>query len=596
MLRSLPSPQPWGTVSAVMALSLLLSTPSYGALTSYRELAEDDLPYQEIVREGYRATGSVSIGTTLTGRLTGSVTLPVDGPHHRVLTDCRERDTHHGTEELVQLVQDVSRTVVTTEAGPKVGVCNLSHTRGGALRWSQSHNSGRDADLAFFVRDLKTGEPVDTPGLIVFGRGGIEFSEVPRFSFDVARNWLLVRSLLTHPSVVVQWILVDRRLKRRMLKHAKGVGESAELLDRATKVLHQPSDAHRHNDHFHVRIYCSWDDRAEGCLDSDPYWPWRHVDALPLMRRTAALSFGLRDPHKKVRTKVLEHLKAMEGHGASPAVAEMAIMDEDHRLRGKAGSMLLDWRARDADVVDVITRFIRAPGGGVLRGEVTVDGPPLEVPPRAGAHVMPWRIGEGRERNANHLHRAYKLLAKIASAHTTPFIAEALGSARVVGDPDDKGSLEARMAARVAIHVMDLALVPALIDHLNHPEARVRSVIDLAIRRITNHVVRGNWGRRTSPAQLARNIARWRAWWEAHKTWSRDAMVSDGFKRRGHRFVVLDHKDNISHLIKLTQRTDEIGYNADRLLVRITKRVTPRGATAAKKYTRWRTWFPQPDP
>jgi hypothetical protein len=152
------------------------------------------------------------------------------------------------------------------------------------------------------------------------------------------------------------------------------------------------------------------------------------------------------------------------------------------------------------------------------------------------------------------------------------------------------------MAARVAIHVMDLALVPSLIDHLDHPEARVRGVINLAIRRITNHVVRGNWGGRTSPKQLQRNIARWRAWWEAHKTWSHDAMVSDGFKRRGHRFVVLEHKDNISHLIKLTQRTDEIGYNADRLLVRITKRVTPRGATAAKKHARWLKWFPQPAP
>jgi len=312
------------------------------------------------------------------------------------------------------------------------------------------------------------------------------------------------------------------------------------------------------------------------------------------MRRTAALSFGLRDPDKKVRTKVLAHLKAMDGHGASPAVAEMAIMDNDHRLRGKAGSMLLGWRARDADVVDAIARFIKAPGGGFLRGETEAQWAVPMPAARQGARVLPWQIGQGRERSANHLHRAYKLLAKLASPHTTSFLTEALGSTRVVGDPDDKGSLEARMAARVAIHVMDLNLVPPLIDHLNHPEARVRTVIDLAIRRITNHVVRGGWGRRTSPKQLERNINRWRDWWEAHKTWTRDEMLSDGFKRRGYRFVVLEHDDNIPRLVKLTQRTDEIGYNADRLLIRITKRVTARGATAAQKHKRWSTWYPEP--
>ncbi|MGB0590679.1 MAG: penicillin-insensitive murein endopeptidase [Myxococcota bacterium] len=574
----------------------MMSTPSHGATPSYRELADQDLPYTEIIREGYRATGSVSIGTTLTGRLTGSVALPAEGPHHRILEDCRPRDTHHGTEELIQLVQDASRAVMAAEPGPRVGVCNLSHPKGGALKWSQSHNSGRDADLAFFVRDLETNEPVDAPGLIVFGRSGIEFAETPRFRFDVARNWLLVRALLTHPSIVVQWILVDRRLKRRMLAHAAERGAPAELLERASKVLHQPSDAHRHNDHFHVRIYCSWDDRADGCLDTDPYWPWRHVDPAPLRRRTAALSFGLRDPNKKIRGAVLEHLKAMEGFGASPAVAEMAIMDADHRLRGKAGSLLLSWRAGNAVVIDAITRFITGPGGGILSdgGATAADwGERVERPVH---HIKPWRIGEGRERSANHLHRAYKLLAKLASLHTTPFLMEALGSKRVVGDPDDKGSLEARMAARVAIHVMDLTLVPSLITHLNHPKARVRSVINLAIRRITNHVVRGNWGGRTSPEQLQRNIARWRAWWEAHSAWTRDEMVSDGFKRRGHRFVTLDHKDNIPRLIRLTKRTDEIGYNADRLLVRITQRVTPRGATAAKKHARWTKWFPDVKP
>ncbi len=148
------------------------------------------------------------------------------------------------------------------------------------------------------------------------------------------------------------------------------------------------------------------------------------------------------------------------------------------------------------------------------------------------------------------------------------------------------------MAARVALHVMDLTLVPTLIERLDHETPRVRSTIDLAIRRITNHVVRGNWGGRTSAKQLARNIQRWRDWWEEHKSWTRDEMLSDGFKRRGYRFVVLEHDDNIPRLVKLTKRTDELGYNADRLLVRITRKVTARGASAANKHKRWSEWYP----
>ena len=596
MISSPKSPACAGIAPIISSLTLLLCLDAWASAPTYRELAESDLPYSEILREGYRATGSVSIGTTLSGRMSGAHTLPFEGPHHRVLEECRARDTNHATEELVLLLKDVSAEVMSRAPGPRVAVCNLSHREGGALKWSQSHNSGRDADLAFFVRDLRSGEALDAQRLTPFSREGIEFAERPTLRFDVARNWVLVKALLSHPSVVVQWILVDRRLKRLMLKHARQEGEPAELIERAEKVVHQPSDAHRHNDHFHVRIFCSWDDRAEGCLDSEPRWPWRHVDPMPLMRRTAALSFGLRDPDKRVRAAVLEHLDTMEGYGASPAIAEMALMDPDHRLRGKAGSLLLKWRAKDAQVVSAIATFIQAPGGGVF-GQGALSETPLEGARwPEDAKVAPWVIGEGRARTANHLHRAYKLLAKLASPHASRFIGEALASTRKVGDPDDKGSLEARMAAKVAIHIMDLALVPTLIERLNHPEGRVRSVIDLAIRRITNHVVRGSWGSRTSDKQLARNIARWRAWWEAHKSWTRDEMLSDGFKRRGYRFVTLEDKENIPRLVPLTKRTDEIGYNADRLLVRITKRVTARGATAANKFRRWSLWYPPEGP
>ena len=66
------------------------------------------------------------------------------------------------------------------------------------------------------------------------------------------------------------------------------------------------------------------------------------------MRRTAALSYGLRDPDPKVRRAVLERLIAMEGHGASAAMAEMAVVDPDHRLRGNTSTTLMILEVRSA--------------------------------------------------------------------------------------------------------------------------------------------------------------------------------------------------------------------------------------------------------
>ena len=47
-----------------------------------------------------------------------------------------------------------------------------------------------------------------------------------------------------------------------------------EVLLRATYVVHQPSKGNPHRDHFHVRVACTADERALGCVDLGPVWPW----------------------------------------------------------------------------------------------------------------------------------------------------------------------------------------------------------------------------------------------------------------------------------------------------------------------------------
>ena len=52
--------------------------------------------------------------------------------------------------------------------------------------------------------------------------------------------------------------------------HAEEIGEPPELIARARRALHQPGDSARHDDHMHVRVYCSEADRAYGCVDMGP--------------------------------------------------------------------------------------------------------------------------------------------------------------------------------------------------------------------------------------------------------------------------------------------------------------------------------------
>ena len=70
------------------------------------------------------------------------------------------------------------------------------------------------------------------------------------------------------------------------------------------QVLHQPRRAHPHDDHFHIRIGCGAEQRALGCQDRGPIWPWWTDEAIknetndPL--DDAALVHALLDPEEPV--------------------------------------------------------------------------------------------------------------------------------------------------------------------------------------------------------------------------------------------------------------------------------------------------------
>ncbi len=215
----------------------------------------------------------ISVGTPQHGHLTGGFALPTHSRYVRLLPTAQRRKTNWGHLELAALLVRAARQVWRWAPGARLVVGDLSAHGGGRLRHHRSHTAGRDADVAFYVVDGR-GRPVEPRRLWPFDASGRCAAPACSLHFDVARNWLFVRTLLASRRPTVQYIFVARPLRALLLRWARSHGESAELLRRAARVLHQPTDSSPHDNHFHVRIYCSAHDRALGCRDSGPRWPW----------------------------------------------------------------------------------------------------------------------------------------------------------------------------------------------------------------------------------------------------------------------------------------------------------------------------------
>jgi penicillin-insensitive murein DD-endopeptidase len=219
---------------------------------------------------------SVSWGKANRGGIANPARLPDDGDAYRVPARWSERGLRYGTDELVDLVIQVSRRIAMTWPDARMTVADLSPERGGRSRWHRSHQSGRDVDLVFFATDL-AGRPVELEQMRRFGGDGVSIDDAelaePRVVFDVPRNWSMVRAVVEHPGAAVQHVFVYEPLAQLMLDHARTIGEPESVVERARQLLKQPGDTAPHDDHLHVRILCSPADRAYGCRDYGTYVP-----------------------------------------------------------------------------------------------------------------------------------------------------------------------------------------------------------------------------------------------------------------------------------------------------------------------------------
>jgi len=193
--------------------------------------------------------GTASVGAPNNGRLVRGVKLRSS----RSLK-VRERAQTWGVPGLVKLLQRAAGKVAKHHPRSVMLIGDLSQKSGGAMTGHNSHQSGRDADVGFYVANSK-GKPAAMKRFVAFDGTG-RSTQVTWAQFDDERNWALVEALITDKETPVRYIFVSAPLRNRVLAHASRKKVAKDLYTRAASVLLAPRDADVHDDHFHVRIAC----------------------------------------------------------------------------------------------------------------------------------------------------------------------------------------------------------------------------------------------------------------------------------------------------------------------------------------------------
>jgi penicillin-insensitive murein endopeptidase len=322
---------------ALSFVSAVCASHAYGNDASWRAPRAALPPASVSFELALPVERSISFGKPNDGRVHNGVRLP-ESDAIRVLDDIRSRDTAWGTTQIIELLVDAAARTREQWPDTTIGVGNIGHRSGGPIRWSRSHQNGRDADVSFVFVDER-GRFVQAPFLYHVGPD-LTVRERPDWRFDVARNWTLVASLLDSPRATIDWIFVSNPIREALLHHAIEQGEPAELVVRAAARLRQPGDSLPHDDHFHIRVICDDVDRYHGCtsygpIRSDAGWDheafearleallhcaahapaaladgcWNQLDALQTRESSAFLAERLPDLPSALADRLLTHLE-----------------------------------------------------------------------------------------------------------------------------------------------------------------------------------------------------------------------------------------------------------------------------------------------
>jgi penicillin-insensitive murein endopeptidase len=511
-----------------------------------RPAIDSPLTFRQIVDPARRSAGSVALGNTSRGGLIDPAMVPDAGEFHYILPAHLGRPTHYGTDELVELLLTSAEQVASAFPASRLAVGNLSVFDGGRISWSRSHNSGRDVDLGFFIRD-KEGADLPLETLVHIRRSGA-VAEIPGATFDTERNWAVVKALLTSETAKVQWIFIYAPLERMLLAHAAKRGEPQALIDKAATIMHQPGDSAPHDDHFHIRIFCTLDDRLEGCRNTGP-------------RREGVPSYD-----REVAARALELLRGTASDDAAVALQSARFL---HRLQPESldGQLLAMVphanAAARAELLDLAEEL------GVRRG------------------VAPLVALAASDPDPMVRTRAFRLV--IASSEEVA--TQATRKMLLEPGPPLADQTPIRLAiARAKRGSLDAALMPGYIASLGDSDAQVRREAGRRISHITARPHPLDPVNATAPAQREQLVSHWQGWWREHHGEDRATRVSSAFREANLRVKNKKGEWDRKALAEACKsRVEGLSFAASSQLAALTGKPAPAvDATPEQRYNHWR--------
>lgn len=551
-----------------------------------------DFPYLP----GESKTRSRSVGSVTHGWLINASRIAQPHAHLQSLAVQYERSLNYTSDEMLSLVEHAGAHVASRFPDSVVSLGNFSARGGGDIPYSFSHNSGRDADLGFFVLDAD-GEPAMPENLVALDAKGraevVDAEGVTReYYFDAPRNWALVEGLIEADSATLQYIFISNPLKRLLLKEARKQGASRQVIQKASVLLHQPGGALPHDNHFHLRIYCSETDVVSGCVDVG-----RKVNGYQshagARKRTVKKAAGMtRDASADTRLAAVRRLQVLNARSQRDAVIR-TLHDADPRVRAaaaralgefQAGSKALARRLPEEEDPQALVEIIDSLGA-------IADGDAVDALVAALSNPRPIHLpGELPEPDAPAPGSAALTDARI-------FVAQALiytESARPVPaliamlDAEHDGVRQSALSAlRILTNYRMLppANLPSSGESSIEGQARVSAA---EVVRLAEAQVGKTGADDLSPAQIA---GLWQDWYAKHRAQGRDEWLAGGFQAAGYSVDRLSVQ-NVWDLCRAVNDDDHLSYNAQRVLMRLSKR-EPASLSWSKQDANfyWRRWF-----
>ncbi len=456
---------------------------------------------------------SVSVGSPQTGHLVRGVRVPGDQPVIRQLPTQAARGLDYGTDVTVRTLVRAAQAVAKEFPGTVTYLGNLSREGGGDIPWSSSHNSGRDADIAFHMLDTE-GRPAVRGDLVELDDHGWAVDAEGVLQFDVARNWVMVNSLLTDPESQPQYLFVSNPLRGQLLAEAERRRAPRAVIADARRILRQPGGKPPHDDHLHLRIHCTRLDLAHGCRDSSPLREGAPKPDRVRPDRLAKTLGLLVSSVADIRRRAVWLLGLLGEPATARRVAQL-LTDESAPVRARAAQSLVDLGARTQ--------------------ASAIAGALAEEPDADTAFALAWALVELSPDGAGEA--LLPLLDRPGALATGAGLrGQVAGLLADLGDPTS---------------------APRIIALLVDPTPDVRAAARHALTRLTN-------------TDRGEDMASWQRWWEDARDRPRVTWLAQGFRAAG--YDVPDEPDRQAGQALATAVGDDTQFlseNARRLLMKL---------------------------